>query len=57
MQGKTGDDDGGARYYYALGKFAEADVEFEKYLDIKFPTNLNFGDGRRSTRRSTREEP
>jgi tetratricopeptide (TPR) repeat protein len=40
-------DDGalGARYWYALGKFAEADVEFEKYLDIKFPTNLNFGDG------------
>ena len=36
---------GGARYYYALGKFAEADVEFEKYLDIKFPANLNFGDG------------
>ena len=35
----------GARYYYAQGKFAEADVEFEKYLDIKFPANLNFGDG------------
>ena len=45
---KVGDkDDGaaGARYYYALGKIAEADVEFEKYLDIKFPANLNFGDG------------
>jgi DNA-3-methyladenine glycosylase len=40
-------DDGalGARYWYALGKMAEADVEFEKYLDIRFPTNLNFGDG------------
>jgi tetratricopeptide (TPR) repeat protein len=35
----------GARYYYALGKFYEADVTFEKFLDIKFPTNLNFGDG------------
>jgi tetratricopeptide (TPR) repeat protein len=34
-----------ARYWYAQGKLAEADVEFEKYLDIKFPTNLNFGDG------------
>lgn len=34
-----------ARYWYAQGKMAEADVEFEKYLDIKFPTNLNFGDG------------
>ncbi len=45
---KVGDkDDGalGARYYYALGKMAEADVAFEKYLDIKFPTGLNFGDG------------
>lgn len=35
----------GARYWYALGKVAEADVEFEKFLTIKFPTNLNFGDG------------
>lgn len=34
-----------ARYWYAQGKLAEADVEFEKYLDIKFPTGLNFGDG------------
>ena len=36
---------GGARYYYAMGKFFEADIEFEKFLDIKFPQNLNFGDG------------
>jgi hypothetical protein len=36
---------GGARYWYAMGKFVEADVEYEKYLDIKFPANLNFGDG------------
>jgi hypothetical protein len=43
--GKTGGDEGGARYYYGMAKFAEADVEFEKFLDIKFPTNLNFGDG------------
>ena len=35
----------GARYWYALGKMAEADVEFEKFLAIKFPANLNFGDG------------
>jgi tetratricopeptide (TPR) repeat protein len=40
-----GEATGGARYYYALGKFAEANVEFEKFLDIKFPQNLNFGDG------------
>jgi tetratricopeptide (TPR) repeat protein len=43
--GKTGGDEGGARYFYGLAKLAEADVDFEKYLDIKFPTNLNFGDG------------
>ena len=43
--GKTGGDEGGARYYYGLAKLAEADVEYEKYLDIKFPTSLNFGDG------------
>jgi hypothetical protein len=43
--GKTGGDEGGARYYYGLAKLAEADVEFEKYLDMKFPQNLDFGDG------------
>jgi hypothetical protein len=43
--GKTGGDESGARYYYGLAKFAEADLEYEKYLDIKFPQNLNFGDG------------
>jgi tetratricopeptide (TPR) repeat protein len=45
---KVSDKDDGAasaRYYFALGKMAEADVEFEKYLNIQFPTNLNFGDG------------
>jgi hypothetical protein len=40
--GKTGGDDGGARYYYAQSKFAEADKDFEAYLDLKFPANLNF---------------
>jgi len=40
--GKTGGDEGGARYYYGVAKLAEADVEFEKYLDLKFPANLNF---------------
>ena len=35
----SGKDDGarGARYYFALGKVAEADVEFEKYLDDQVP--------------------
>jgi len=41
-QGNVGGDEARAKYYYAMAKFAEADVEFEKYLDVKFPTNLNF---------------
>lgn len=43
----NGQDEGAlaARYYFAFGKMAEADVEFEKFLEIKFPANLNFGDG------------
>ena len=40
--GKTGGDEGGARYYYAQSKFAEADKDFEAYLTLKFPANLNF---------------
>jgi len=40
--GKTGGDEGGARYYYAQSKFVEADVDFEAYLDLKFPAGLNF---------------
>ena len=46
--GKVGEKDegaAGARYYYALAKNAEADLEYEKYLDLKFPVGLNFGDG------------
>lgn len=41
-QGKTGGDEGGARYYYALAKVAEADKDFEAYLALTFPQNLNF---------------
>ncbi len=40
--GKVGGDEGGARYYYAQSKFIEADVDFEAYLDLKFPAGLNF---------------
>ncbi len=40
--GKTGGDEGGARYYYAQAKFAQADAQFENYLDMKFPQGLNF---------------
>jgi tetratricopeptide (TPR) repeat protein len=40
--GKTGGDEGGAKYYYAQSKFVEADRDFEAYLALKFPANLNF---------------
>ncbi len=40
--GKTGGDEGGARYYYGLAKVADADKDFEGYLALGFPQNLNF---------------
>jgi tetratricopeptide (TPR) repeat protein len=40
--GKTGGDDAGARYFYAQTQFAEADKDFEAYLDLPFPQGLNF---------------
>src|SRR6185436_7535137 len=40
--GKTGGDEAGARYYYGMAKVADADKDFEAYLDIKFPAGLNF---------------
>jgi tetratricopeptide (TPR) repeat protein len=40
--GKTGGDEGGARYYYGLAKVADADRDFEAYLTLSFPQNLNF---------------
>ena len=41
-QGKTGGDEGGARYYYGIAKIADADKDFEAYLDLKFPFGLDF---------------
>jgi tetratricopeptide (TPR) repeat protein len=41
-QGKTGGDEAGARYYYGIAKVAEADKDFEAYLDLRFPFGLNF---------------
>ncbi|HEU0033612.1 MAG TPA: tetratricopeptide repeat protein [Kofleriaceae bacterium] len=41
-KGNTGGDEQGARYYYAQSKFALADRDFEAYLALKFPANLNF---------------
>jgi tetratricopeptide (TPR) repeat protein len=41
-QGKTGGDEGAAKYFYAQAKFAVADKDYEAYLNLKFPTNLNF---------------
>ncbi|MDB4962045.1 MAG: Tetratricopeptide repeat protein [Myxococcales bacterium] len=40
--GKTGGDEGGARYYYGMAKVADADKDFEAYLALSFPANLNF---------------
>jgi len=40
--GKTGGDEAGARYYYGIAKIAEADKDFEAYLDLRFPFGLNF---------------
>ncbi|MBA3457014.1 MAG: hypothetical protein H0T42_28255, partial [Deltaproteobacteria bacterium] len=42
VSGKTGGDEGGARYYYGLAKVADADKDFEAYLSLGFPQNLNF---------------
>jgi len=40
--GKVGGEDAVARHYYGLAKLAEADKDFEAYLDLKFPQGLNF---------------
>jgi tetratricopeptide (TPR) repeat protein len=41
-QGKTGGDEAAARYYYGLAKLADADKDFEAYLDLRFPVGLDF---------------
>jgi tetratricopeptide (TPR) repeat protein len=41
-QGKVGGDEKAALYYYALAKFRQADKDYEAFLDIKFPTGLDF---------------
>jgi tetratricopeptide (TPR) repeat protein len=41
-QGKTGGDEAAARYYYGIAKVADADKDFEAYLELKFPVGLNF---------------
>ncbi|HEY4242631.1 MAG TPA: tetratricopeptide repeat protein [Kofleriaceae bacterium] len=40
--GKMGADEAGARYYYGMAKLADADVDFEKFISLAFPANLNF---------------
>ncbi len=37
-----GGDERTARYWYALSKFYAAEVDYEKFLSIKFPEKLNF---------------
>jgi tetratricopeptide (TPR) repeat protein len=41
-QGKIGGEEAAARYYYGIAKIADADKEFEAYLQLKFPSGLNF---------------
>jgi tetratricopeptide (TPR) repeat protein len=41
-QGKTGGDEAAARYYYGIAKVADADKDFESYLELRFPLGLNF---------------
>jgi len=41
-QGKTGGDEAVARHFYGMAKLAEADKDFEAYLDLRFPQALNF---------------
>jgi tetratricopeptide (TPR) repeat protein len=41
-QGKIGGDEAAARYYYGIAKLADADKEFEAYLQLRFPIGLNF---------------
>ncbi|HEX8111037.1 MAG TPA: tetratricopeptide repeat protein [Kofleriaceae bacterium] len=41
-QGKTGGDEAVARHYYGMAKLADADRDFEAYLDLRFPQGLNF---------------
>jgi len=41
-QGKTGGDEAAARHYYGLARLADADRDFEAYLDLRFPQGLNF---------------
>lgn len=38
----AGGDERTARYWYALAKFHAAEVDYEKFLSINFPANLNF---------------
>jgi tetratricopeptide (TPR) repeat protein len=40
--GKTGGDEAVARHFYGLAKLAEADKDYEAYLELKFPAGLNF---------------
>ncbi len=40
--GKTGGDELGARHHHAQGKLAEADREYEAFLAIALPANLDF---------------
>jgi hypothetical protein len=46
----TTGDTGGVRYYSASARLVEANVEFEKYLALAFPQNLDFDPKNKATR-------
>lgn len=37
-----GGDERLAKYYYAMAQFTEAEVDYEKFLSVKFPEGMNF---------------
>ena len=46
--GKTDGDERGASFYYAQAKFNLAEKDYEAYIALKFPTNLNFDPANKS---------
>ncbi|HSD86752.1 MAG TPA: hypothetical protein VLB44_04530, partial [Kofleriaceae bacterium] len=46
----TSGDTAGVKYYTALGRLTEANVEYEKYLALAFPKNLDFDKANKALR-------
>ncbi|MGN6105872.1 MAG: tetratricopeptide repeat protein [Kofleriaceae bacterium] len=48
--GKLGGDEAAARHYYAQARLAGVDRDFERYLALQFPANLDFSPSRPAVR-------